>query len=63
MKRLFLAIDLPERIIDDISATYQAIHGARWMREEQLHITLRFYGDVAVIVMPQKPPMVKNINH
>ena len=45
MKRLFLAIDLPERIIDDISATYQAIHGARWMREEQLHITLRFYGE------------------
>ena len=45
MKRLFLAIDLPERIIDDISATYRAIHGARWMGEEQLHITLRFYGE------------------
>ncbi len=46
MKRLFLAIDLPERIIDDISDTYQAIPGARWMGEQQLHITLRFYGDV-----------------
>jgi 2'-5' RNA ligase len=47
MKRLFAAIDLPERIIDDICATYQAIPGARWMREEQLHLTLRFYGETS----------------
>jgi 2'-5' RNA ligase len=45
MKRLFLAIDLPERIIDDIADTCRAIHGARWMTDEQLHLTLRFYGE------------------
>ncbi|MCX7727637.1 MAG: RNA 2',3'-cyclic phosphodiesterase [Chitinispirillaceae bacterium] len=46
MKRLFLAIDLPERIREDISDTYQVIHNARWMSEEQLHITLKFLGEL-----------------
>ncbi len=45
MKRLFLAIPLPEHVIDDISATYQAIPGARWMSDNQLHVTLRFLGE------------------
>ncbi len=56
MKRLFLAIDLPERIIDDIGSTYQAIHGARWTPENQLHITLRFYGETS----PEKEAVLIN---
>jgi len=47
MKRLFLAVDLPERITDTITDTYRAIHGARWMDEEHLHITLQFLGNVS----------------
>ena len=58
MKRLFAAIDLPERIIDDICATYQAIPGARWMREEQLHITLRFFGETST---DQENKLVKSL--
>ena len=46
MPRLFVAIDLPERIKDDITATYVALPGARWMDEEHLHLTLRFIGEV-----------------
>lgn len=46
MKRLFLAIDLPERIVDNITATYMAIPGARWVHEKQLHLTLRFFGEL-----------------
>ena len=45
MPRLFIAIDIPERIKDDIMATYSAIPGARWVEESQLHITLRFIGE------------------
>ncbi|MBN1575258.1 MAG: RNA 2',3'-cyclic phosphodiesterase [Chitinispirillaceae bacterium] len=75
MKRLFLAIDLPQRIIDDIGATYRAIHGARWMREEQLHITLRFYGETSPdreeslvkalegIASPPFPLRLKGVGH
>jgi 2'-5' RNA ligase len=46
MMRLFVAINLPESICDDISETYEAIPGARWTPENQLHLTLRFIGDV-----------------
>ena len=46
MPRLFVAIDPPERIRDEISALYGAIAGARWMGDEQIHLTLRFIGEV-----------------
>ncbi len=46
MPRLFVAIDLPERIKDDITATYVALPGARWVDEAHLHLTLRFIGEV-----------------
>lgn len=45
MARLFIAIDLPERIKDDITSIYSAIPGAKWTEEEQLHLTLRFIGN------------------
>ncbi|MBN1130741.1 MAG: RNA 2',3'-cyclic phosphodiesterase [Chitinispirillaceae bacterium] len=47
MSRLFIAIDLPGRIKDDLIATYIAMPGVRWMDEEHLHLTLRFIGDVS----------------
>jgi 2'-5' RNA ligase len=47
MPRLFIAIDIPERIRDDIAATYVALPDARWTHEEQIHLTLRFVGEVA----------------
>ena len=46
MIRLFAAIDMPENIRGDISEIYEAIPGARWTPENQLHLTLRFIGDV-----------------
>jgi 2'-5' RNA ligase len=47
MPRLFIAIDLPERIKDDVTDTYVSMPGARWMDEEHLHLTLRFIGDTS----------------
>ncbi|MDR0307624.1 MAG: RNA 2',3'-cyclic phosphodiesterase [Chitinispirillales bacterium] len=46
MTRLFAAIDLPESARDDVSEIYEAIPGAKWTPESQLHLTLRFIGDV-----------------
>jgi 2'-5' RNA ligase len=46
MPRLFIAVDLPERIRDDIADLYGAIPGARWTEDAKLHITLRFIGDI-----------------
>jgi 2'-5' RNA ligase len=46
MHRLFIAIDLPEDVKDSIQDLYMAIPGARWVGSDQLHLTLRFIGDV-----------------
>jgi 2'-5' RNA ligase len=46
MIRLFVAIDLPEAQRLSLSAISGGIPGAKWIRPEQLHLTLRFIGEV-----------------
>jgi len=43
--RLFIAVDLPPDLRPRVAKLCQGIGGARWIRPEQLHITLRFLGD------------------
>ena len=45
MPRLFVAIDLPEAIKQEIATIPRAISKARWVPPDQLHLTLRFIGD------------------
>jgi RNA 2',3'-cyclic 3'-phosphodiesterase len=46
--RLFVAFDIPDTIRDLITATVRdfqsAIEGARWVKPENLHLTLKFIG-------------------
>jgi RNA 2',3'-cyclic 3'-phosphodiesterase len=44
--RLFVGIALPEPIRDRLALLESGIPGARWIRPENLHITLRFIGEV-----------------
>ena len=46
MYRLFVAIDLPENVKQELSGLCFGIPGARWVPEEQIHLTLRFIGEV-----------------
>lgn len=46
MPRLFTAIELPERLREDLSALETPLPGAVWTHEDNLHITLRFAGDI-----------------
>jgi RNA 2',3'-cyclic 3'-phosphodiesterase len=46
MLRLFAALPLPDVICDAITRTQRGFDGARWSPRENLHITLRFIGDV-----------------
>ncbi|WP_026841364.1 RNA 2',3'-cyclic phosphodiesterase [Citrifermentans bremense] len=46
MPRLFVAIDLPEEIKASLSQLCCAVTGARWVATSQIHLTLRFIGDV-----------------
>ncbi len=47
--RLFIALDLPESILNEITGIRKSIYNdesIRWESKEKLHITLKFLGDV-----------------
>lgn len=46
MIRLFVALALPDAVTDGLILLQGGIPGARWMTREQLHLTLRFIGEV-----------------
>jgi 2'-5' RNA ligase len=46
MTRLFIAVEIPEEIKERLVACRGGVEGARWQAAEQLHLTLRFIGEV-----------------
>ncbi len=46
MKRLFVALRPPETVCDSLLDTMEGLAGARWQDADNLHITLRFIGEV-----------------
>ena len=46
MIRLFAALALPDAVLDSLFALEYGVPGARWASREQLHLTLRFIGEV-----------------
>jgi RNA 2',3'-cyclic 3'-phosphodiesterase len=52
MPRLFLAIDLPPPLRARLADLCQGVSGARWLPEEQLHLTVRFLGGVEEAALP-----------
>ncbi|MFW5967030.1 MAG: RNA 2',3'-cyclic phosphodiesterase [Persicimonas sp.] len=61
MKRLFIAVDLPEEVVErlvDFQADLRAVVEDRedvrvkWTRPEQLHVTIKFLGDTDPDAIP-----------
>jgi len=46
MIRLFVAIDLPDEVAEPLVLMQAGVPGARWQTREQMHLTLRFIGEV-----------------
>lgn len=46
MIRLFVAVDLPDDIKDRLTTLCGGISGAKWVTRDQMHLTLRFIGEV-----------------
>ena len=46
-KRLFVSIDLPDSVKETLTRLDPNLRGVRWLRAEQMHLTLSFLGDVA----------------
>lgn len=44
--RLFVALSLPEQTRQRLAQISRGIPGARWVEEQNLHLTLRFLGEV-----------------
>ena len=43
--RLFAALDLPDDVAERLIALMKGVPGAKWRPRENLHLTLRFFGD------------------
>jgi len=46
MIRLFVALELPDTVRDRLVALQGGVPGARWSSDDQMHLTLRFIGEV-----------------
>jgi 2'-5' RNA ligase len=44
--RLFVALALPDGVAQSLMLIQGGVPGARWQRHDQLHLTLRFIGEV-----------------
>jgi len=44
--RIFAALDLPDDIADRLMPLMKGVGGAKWRPRENLHLTLRFFGEV-----------------
>jgi 2'-5' RNA ligase len=45
--RLFVAVEIPQKVRQRLAVLGGGVPGARWMNDGQLHLTLRFIGEVA----------------
>lgn len=45
--RIFAAIELPDDVAERLLALMKGVPGAKWRPRENLHLTLRFFGEVA----------------
>ncbi len=46
MMRLFVAFALPDTVAASLTMIQSGVPGARWQTREQMHLTLRFIGEV-----------------
>jgi RNA 2',3'-cyclic 3'-phosphodiesterase len=46
MIRLFVALEIPREVRERLAALQGGVPGARWSSDEQMHLTLRFIGEV-----------------
>ena len=46
MKRLFVGLSLPHSVKQELMGLMAGLDGVKWQREDQLHLTLNFIGEV-----------------
>lgn len=61
MIRLFVGIELPEEVRERLQGIGAGIPGARWVASANLHLTLRFLGEVENPVLSEIDPALAAI--
>ncbi len=46
--RLFIAIEIPAEIIERLQPLKREMKGLKWVRNEQIHLTLAFLGEISI---------------
>lgn len=62
MPRLFTGVELPDHITDALVDLQQPLPGARWVNDDDMHITLRFAGDVDNRVAREMTELLEEID-
>lgn len=63
MHRLFAAIRPPQRIRERLLHVMGGVNGARWQSDDQLHLTLRFIGEVEAHVAEDVAAALASVHH
>jgi 2'-5' RNA ligase len=63
MHRLFVAIRPPEEVRAPLIDLMEGVEGARWQSEDQLHLTLRFIGEVDARLADDIDTALQSIRH
>ena len=48
--RLFLGLEIPPEIVSKLDPLFFGLPGANWVKKEELHITLRFLGEINILL-------------
>ena len=59
MTRLFVAVEVPDEVKDQLHTLCTGLRDARWTRDRQFHVTLRFLGEVE----PPKARALEEVLH
>lgn len=63
MHRLFVALRPPAAIRASLNGLMHGVAGARWQDDDQLHITLRFIGEVGTPVAEDIAAAMASVHH
>ena len=61
MIRLFVALELPDRVRDRLSGLCNGVPDVRWVEPANMHLTLRFIGEVEEPLLPEIDHALSNV--
>ena len=61
MPRWFTGLELPLQVRESLARLRQPLPGARWIEPRDLHLTLRFFGDIDTLTARELESFLEQI--